>query len=169
MADKGTNVELLSEESKEQALLRNILLDNLPCIALILKKETREIVASNKAAKEVGAVPGKTCYQTCADRADNCPFCLAPELWMTNEPQRLEIEYRDKYYEGRWIPFSEDLYVHYIFDITDHKKNEKELEEKIEELERFQKLTVGRELRMIEMKKQMNAMSKELGKPEPFS
>ena len=63
MADKGTNVELLSEESKEQALLRNILLDNLPCIALILKKETREIVASNKAAKEVGAVPGKTCYQ----------------------------------------------------------------------------------------------------------
>ena len=41
--------------------LRNSLLDNIPnCIALILKKDTREIVASNMAGHAIGAVPGKT-------------------------------------------------------------------------------------------------------------
>ncbi|MFO7801708.1 MAG: hypothetical protein R6V55_05390, partial [Desulfovermiculus sp.] len=38
------------------------------CIALILKKGTREIVASNRAGRELGAVPGKTCFQTCNSR-----------------------------------------------------------------------------------------------------
>jgi hypothetical protein len=74
-----------------ESTMRDVLLDNLPCVALILKKDTREIVASNQAAKQIGAVPGKTCYETCAQRDDNCPFCLAPELWATGDPQHLEL------------------------------------------------------------------------------
>lgn len=106
----------------EESTMRGILLDNFPCIALILKKGTREIVASNQAAKQIGAVPGKTCYETCTQRDDNCPFCLAPELWATGEPQRLEVEYYSTYYECIWVPLTEDLYVHYILDITEYKK-----------------------------------------------
>ena len=117
------------EMLKAELLNRGILLDNLPCIALILKKESREIVASNKVAKEAGAYPGKTCYGTCADRSDACPFCLAPELWVDNEPKQLEVEYNGKYYEGRWVPFTDDLYIHYIFDLTERKQVEDALRE----------------------------------------
>jgi len=110
---------------EEDARLQAALLDNIPgCIALIVKKNTREIVASNRFAREIGAVPGQTCFKTCASRDDQCPFCLAPKVWATGEGQQIEVEYRGTWYEGIWAPLSEDLYVHYIFDITERKQAE---------------------------------------------
>ena len=119
----------MEEDLRRESDMRNTLLDHLPCVALILKKGTREIVASNKAAREIGAVPGKTCYGTSAQRDDHCPFCLAPECWATDEPRRVEVEYRGAYYEGIWVPLTDELYVHYIFDITDRKRSEQEASE----------------------------------------
>ena len=103
--------------------LEKTLLDNLPCIAMILKKGTREIVVSNLAARKVGAIPGKTCYKTCADRDNPCKFCLAAKLWATNKIQNVEVEYRGRYYKGMWVQYNDELYVHYIFDITEKKKS----------------------------------------------
>ncbi|MBW8041649.1 MAG: PAS domain S-box protein [Planctomycetes bacterium] len=117
-----------AEESlQRESHMRNTLLDKLPCIAMILKKGTREILVSNEAARKVGAVPGKKCYETCAERDDHCPFCLAPEVWATDEPRQLEVEYRGKYYIGIWVPLTEDTYVHYIFDVTEGKKSQEDL------------------------------------------
>ncbi len=122
-----TDRKQAEEDLRQESHMREVLLDNMPHIALILKKGTREIVASNKVAREVGAVPGTTCYETCALRDDNCPFCLAPEVWETGESRRTEVEYEGTYYEGIWVPLTEDLYVHYIQDITDRKKAEEGL------------------------------------------
>ncbi len=100
----------------------NTLLDNIPgCIALILKKGSREIVASNKLAKELGAVPGRSCFRTCLMQDRDCPWCLAHKLWETGQSQKSEFESNGIWYEAIWEPFSEDLYVHYIFDITSQK------------------------------------------------
>jgi PAS domain S-box-containing protein len=113
------------EAANADAVLRSTLLDNVPCIALVLDKKTRIIVASNKIAQEIGALPGKTCFETCAKGSFPCPFCLAPNLWATNEKQVLEeVEYNGKYYKGVWMPYTKDLYIHYIFDLTQAKKNE---------------------------------------------
>ena len=105
--------------------LRSALLDNIPgCIALVIRKETREIVANNRHAGEMGAAPGMKCYKAFAGRDDACPFCRAPELWHTGRMQQLEIKYGGEWYEGIWTPLSEDLYVHYIFNISARKKAE---------------------------------------------
>lgn len=120
------------QDQKNEFLLHKNLIDNLPCIALILKKGTREIVASNKAAQNVGAVPGKTCFGTCADRENSCPFCLAPEVWATNEPRRIEVKYKGAHYEGIWIPLSDELYVHYIFDISERELAKESLQKEKE-------------------------------------
>ena len=113
---------------EKETQMRKDLLDNMPgCIAMVLKKGTREIVASNMAAQEIGAVPGKTCYETCADRDTPCSFCLAPEVWETGGASSLERAYRDKYYKGIWVLLTNELYVHYIFDITENKKAENAL------------------------------------------
>jgi PAS domain S-box-containing protein len=53
-------------------------------------------------------------------------------------------------------------------DITERKQTEEAIRQKMEELERFQHLAVGRELRMIEMKKEINALLVQSGQPEKY-
>ena len=43
----------------------------------------------------------------------------------------------------------------------------KELQEKLEELENFQKFAVGREIKMVELKKEIKRLKKELEKVKP--
>jgi PAS domain S-box-containing protein len=128
-----------------ETTLRNVLLDNLPCIALVLKKQSREIVACNQRAKEYGAVVGKTCHDALVSSTGPCPFCMASELWDTGKNKFIEVEYLGKFWRGYWVPFSDEHYVHYIFDITDQKKIEKEKERLQVQLQQAMKMeAVGR-------------------------
>ncbi|MDP6634841.1 MAG: ATP-binding protein [Phycisphaerae bacterium] len=135
-----TDRKRVEETLRREAELRKALLDDLPCAAMILRKGTREIVFSNKKARTMfGAVPGEICYETCAERDDPCPWCLAPEVWATNESRRFEPEYRGRFYEGIWLPYDDETYIHYIFDITDRKHAEEELAKHRDHLEKLVK------------------------------
>ncbi|MDT8783008.1 MAG: PAS domain S-box protein [Candidatus Bathyarchaeota archaeon] len=116
-------------KNKIEAQRRKVLLDYIPCIAVILEKQTRKIVSSNMIAQSQGGVPGKHCYNVFAGRDKPCDFCLAQKVWETNQTQTLEVEYKGKYYRGIWVPYSENFYVHYIFDITDIKIAQNKLKE----------------------------------------
>lgn len=48
------------------------------------------------------------------------------------------------------------------------KQTMAELERSNAELEHFKRLAVGRELRMVELKRQINALSEELGRESPY-
>ena len=108
-------------KQKEAFCLMTALLDNIPnCFAMILEKHTRRIVASNRTAQKRGAVPGRYCFRTIGVRDDPCPFCRAPGFWASGQKQHIRVKYNNRWYEGTWAPFTEDLYVHYIIDINDH-------------------------------------------------
>ena len=55
-----------------------------------------------------------------------------------------------------------------VQDITERKLAEEELRRRNEELERFDRAAVGRELRMIELKRHINKLSRQLGQEPPF-
>jgi len=55
-----------------------------------------------------------------------------------------------------------------IRNITDRKRAEKQLNQKLVELERFNRTMVGRENRMIELKAEVNALRQQLGLPEKY-
>ncbi len=55
-----------------------------------------------------------------------------------------------------------------IADITERKQAEAALAQRNEQLSRFNKVTVGRELAMIGLKRQVNALARELGRAEPY-
>ncbi|MDX9897052.1 MAG: PAS domain S-box protein, partial [Desulfofustis sp.] len=112
---------------REQKRLNQTLLDALPCVALLLRPATREIVAMNQAAKRAGCEIGKTCFATWAGFTSPCPWCLAPNVWATGEPQHHEIEGLGVIWDAYWLKVSDDLYIHYAFDVTEHKKHEKAL------------------------------------------
>ena len=114
---------------QREAALRGILLEHLPCLALLLKNKTREIVYANQSARWAGAVVGRTCYETCFQKSKPCLFCAGPEVWDTRQPRQLEFAQGGKHYEARWVPFGDEMYVHYIFDITEHKQSEAALRE----------------------------------------
>jgi PAS domain S-box-containing protein len=56
----------------------------------------------------------------------------------------------------------------FAVDITERKRADEKLHQNIAELERFSKLAVGREDRMIELKKEINTMLRDLGQPEKY-
>lgn len=65
--------------------------------------------------------------------------------------------------------FSEKIFaISTIRDISRRVKTEQELIEKTQRLQRFQNLTVGRELEMIALKKEINSLLTELGRPKKF-
>ena len=53
-------------------------------------------------------------------------------------------------------------------DITERKRAEEALQHEYAELERFNRVTLGRELRMIELKKEINALLHAAGQPEKY-
>lgn len=53
-------------------------------------------------------------------------------------------------------------------EVAERLKAEKELEVKIKELEDFHDVTVGRELNLIELRKEIDALLKELGRPPKY-
>ncbi len=52
-------------------------------------------------------------------------------------------------------------------DITTRRKMETELKSKLEDLKQFREVTIDRENKMIELKKEINKLSEELGRPAP--
>lgn len=60
-------------------------------------------------------------------------------------------------------------YVKIIRDLTERRKAEEALEKNMEELTRLNKAMVKRELRMIELKKEVNDLATKLGQAAPYS
>ncbi len=56
-----------------------------------------------------------------------------------------------------------------FIDITERKHNEYALKKKAEELEHFNKLMVGREYKMIELKREINELYEKAGLPPPYN
>jgi hypothetical protein len=53
-------------------------------------------------------------------------------------------------------------------DITDRKRTEEQLRLRMEEMERFNRLVVGREERMVQLKKEINELLEEMGKEKKY-
>lgn len=130
-----TRLKETKEKLEKELRLRQLFMDALPCVALLLKHNTLEIVASNKAALAAGALPGTHCYVTWAKRKSPCPWCTAPKVWEIGETQNHQYWERGKYWDAYWIRVDEELCLHYAFDHTDQQINKEALKKAKDELE----------------------------------
>lgn len=55
-----------------------------------------------------------------------------------------------------------------VRDITERKKAEEKIQTQLKELQNWQSVTLGRELRTIELKKEVNELLEDLGKPKRY-
>ena len=63
---------------------------------------------------------------------------------------------------------SGETIVGMMMDITERKLTETKLHKKMDELQRFHNITVGRELAMVELKKEVNVLLKQSGRTEKY-
>ena len=92
----------------------------------------------------------------------------SPELSGIDEVELIDGRIFERYSIPQWIGNSIVGRVWSFRDITERIKAEKALKEKMDEMMRFQKLTVGRELAMIELKKEINKLLDESGLEEKY-
>ena len=125
--DRTRELTRANEELKEKTRIAQMLLDALPCVALLLQAD-KTVISSNKKAADLGIVPGTSCHTAWRGLSCPCLWCLAPETLAGNESIRKEVEVDGIYWDVYWVPISADLFLHYAFDITDRKQAERELE-----------------------------------------
>jgi PAS domain S-box-containing protein len=85
-----------------------------------------------------------------------------------NVEYTLRIKGEERFYEARFAPLNETQYVVLIRAITEKKKRERAMEETLADLKKFKQVTVDRELRMIALKKEINQLCQERGRPQPY-
>lgn len=74
------------------------------------------------------------------------------------------VEVSSRTVEINGHPYRQSL----IRDITERKRAEEEMKQRNEDLERFNRASVNRELDMVALKQRVNALSVELGRAPPF-
>jgi PAS domain S-box-containing protein len=133
-------IEDITEERKTQADIREkmrlnrVLVDALPCRAMLVDESTQEIVVSNQMALQAGAVPGRKCYTSWAGRKQECPWCKSQHVGADVGPVQAELEFDGRWWQVHWIPVTGDLFLHCAFDVTSHRLAEQQLRQANEKL-----------------------------------
>ncbi|MBF0227643.1 MAG: PAS domain S-box protein [Desulfobacterales bacterium] len=60
------------------------------------------------------------------------------------------------------------LFLVSLLDITDRKQAEKQMKEQMDDLQKFSRLTINREEKMIKLKEEINFLMKQLGKDAKY-
>jgi PAS domain S-box-containing protein len=126
-------IEDITEERKVQADIREkmrlsrVLVDALPCRAMLVDESTHEIVVANQMAVQAGAVPGRKCYTAWDARGKECPWCRSQHVGEGIEPVQAELELEGKWWQVHWIPVTGELFLHCAFDVTSHRQMERSL------------------------------------------
>jgi PAS domain S-box-containing protein len=155
------------------------ILDSIDALIYVADMETYDLLyLNNKARNLFGDIGGKKCYRVIyLDQEKPCSFCTNSRLTGTSGPTGVYIWETQNNHNGRWydcrdraIRWTDGRIVRLEIatDITERKESEEVLKKTIEELQRFNALTVGREIRMTELKAEVNTLLKAAGKEEKY-
>jgi PAS domain S-box-containing protein len=179
-----TDQKRMAEELQSQWQQFLTILDNFPEVLYIADVETHEVLFVNKSfADALGEDPvGQKCYIAFQQLEQPCSFCTnqiiqeqegTPYVWEYHNPVL------DRFYliSDQLIEWTDRRNVRFeiAIDITDRKNQEEilqrhaqELAQKNKDLQRFNRMAIGREHRMIELKREVNALAEELGRESPY-
>jgi PAS domain S-box-containing protein len=151
--------------------------DSLP-EGVSIHSEDFNILRSNKALWEIlGKNKDETlnhkCFEIFHGMKKPRDECILAKAKKSGHKETLE------YFEptlNRWLllvctPIKEESgqmkrYIHIVQDVTENKKTELEIVAKMEIMEKMNKLSVDRELRMVELKKKIKILEKNLNKQQ---
>lgn len=157
---KGKNTDEKARHTQEELTFNLTLLSSLPYPAMYVRRSDRIVLAANQLAIDFGAKVNEHCWKefgkskyiadevekSTADKKGQpnkkeltqCSFCRADECILEDACQRNPcVEAFDKVWDTYWIKVSDDVFLHYLIDITERI----ELEQSLLESEAFLKKT----------------------------
>ncbi|HJV78692.1 MAG TPA: hypothetical protein VJ602_09935, partial [Paludibacter sp.] len=154
-----SETDILNAE-KELIKLSETFLSSLPYPAMYVRRKDRIVIAANNIALSFGARIGEHCWRgfgksefisdkdfKVAAKYPNlvpekfniqCTFCLGDQCILEPQGQKKsEVKAFGRFWDTYWIKVSDDIFLHYLIDITEQKQ----LEESLRESELFLKQT----------------------------
>ena len=175
-AENRRNQKRVEKELRKSEVKYKSVFENTGTATIIVEKDSVILLANSKFETLSGfsrkQIEGKKKWTEFVVPEDLSWMKKQHELRRENGEKALksyEFRFMDKNKEVKSIFLTIDMIlgttksVASLFDITERKKTENELKGKMSVLERFNRLTVGRELRMIELKKEINELLEKAG------
>ncbi len=171
LVDKKTKTKV------ENELLE--VLDSLPFYVMLIDSDHYILMANKAVRRHLGVKPeqiiGGFCPEVIHGLKQPYPGCPVEEA--VQKGHAVEREFLDSDTK-RWVKSAaypiglqsqegKMVFFHMISDITERKISEEKLQEKIGELETWQRLTVGREMKMIDLKRENEELKEKLKKYVP--
>ncbi len=175
-------IEVALRENEEQLLA---LFDGIDDVIYVSDPDTYELLYVNDVIKKSWGEDalGAICYERLQARQEPCPFCTNHLIFGEYQGKSYVWEFQNEITKDWYrcsdkaIRWSNGKLVRFELasNITEEKIMRQRLEESIAELEHtnsmmenFNRMAVGREQRMIELKRQINELSKRLGEEPPY-
>lgn len=126
-----------------------------------------------KAGKSFKEIIGQPYYEIFPKAAAALPCCLRAMQSFREEKDEEEVAVGESIYRSRAFtvkdPQGAYLYsVHTLEEITERKRAEARLAEQVEELRRWHEATLGRETRVLELKREVNELLGSAGSPPRY-
>ena len=135
----------------------------------------QRILRANQAAEAIFGCPlaemtGRRCFDVAHhtdDSISGCPFCL---MRGSRQRESFEMQLNERWFEVTADPLLDENgnligAVHIARDITERKQAEEKIQEQLDELRRWYAATLGREGRILELKREVNELLRRLGEP----
>ncbi len=187
-----TNRVMAEEELRQERMMLRTMIDHIPDSIYVKDAKGRKIIA-NPADLRIMQLPteaeaiGKTDIDLFPGETGQAWYNIDMEVLTTGQPiLNHEEYYDDENGNKRWqmtskIPLKDEAdniigLVGIGHDITNQRHAEEEIRQKVkelalsnDELTRFNRLAIGREMRMIELKQHCNRLATQLGLAEPYN
>ncbi len=167
---------LRKSEAQKQALL-----DGSPDMIILMDTDLKVLWANSTALSMNPGCIGQFCYSAFPGIEEPCDGCPIKNAIESGESEKGIVHQKtvkgtkgESYWEDIGVPIKDGngKVIEVIMisrNITDSVKSEKDLRKKNENLERFNSLAVGRELKMVELKREIDSLLKELEREPRFN